>query len=99
MKHSCPPHAGFFTPENMTQFQITTDIRNYQLAEYQREARAQRRIFEPLKSSDFAPVLRPGALDHEKYGSRQADGSVKPCTGTLLGCVGFLKDKTSNARD
>lgn len=83
----------------MTQFQITTDIRNYQLAEYQREARAQRRIFEPLKSSDFAPVLRPGALDHTKYGSRQPDGSVKPHTGTLLGCVGFLKDKTSNARD
>lgn len=25
-----------------------------------------------------ATVLRPGALDHEKYGSRQSDGSVKP---------------------
>lgn len=24
------------------------------------------------------PVLRPGALDHEKHGSLQADGSVKP---------------------
>ena len=24
------------------------------------------------------PVLRPGALDHEKHGSRQPDGSVKP---------------------
>ncbi len=33
----------------------------------------------PLKASDLPqPVLRPGALDHEKHGSRQADGSVKP---------------------
>lgn len=33
----------------------------------------------PLKPSDLPqPVLRPGALDHEKYGSRQPDGSVKP---------------------
>ena len=55
-----------------------TDIRHHQLAETQREERAKPRIFEPLKSSDFAPVLRPGALDHEKHGSRQPDGSVKP---------------------
>lgn len=33
----------------------------------------------PLKASDMPqPVLRPGALDHEKHGSLQADGSVKP---------------------
>lgn len=33
----------------------------------------------PLKASDLPqPVLRPGALDHTKYGSRQPDGSVKP---------------------
>lgn len=33
----------------------------------------------PLKPSDLPqPVLRPGALDHEKHGSRQPDGSVKP---------------------
>lgn len=33
----------------------------------------------PLKASDLpAPVLRPGALDHEKYGSLQADGSIHP---------------------
>ena len=33
----------------------------------------------PLKPGDLPkPVLRPGAMDHEKYGSRQADGSVKP---------------------
>lgn len=33
----------------------------------------------PLKPSDLPqPVLRPGALDHERYGSRQADGSVRP---------------------
>ena len=36
----------------------------------------------PLKPSDLPqPVLRPGALDHTKYGSRQADGSVKPYAG------------------
>lgn len=35
----------------------------------------------PLKASDLPqPVLRPGALDHTKYGSRQPDGSVKPYT-------------------
>ena len=53
----------------------------------------------PLKPSDLPqPVLRPGALDHEKYGSRQPDGSVQPYTNTIHGCVGFLKDTTSNAR-
>lgn len=29
-------------------------------------------------------VLRPGALDHEKHGSRQSDGSVKPFSPRLL---------------
>ena len=77
VEHSRPPHAGFFTPENTMKPRIT-DIRHHQLAETQREARAKTRIFEPLESSDFAPVLRPGALDHEKYGNRQPDGSVKP---------------------
>ena len=33
----------------------------------------------PLKPSDLPqPVLRPGALDHEKHGNLQTDGSVKP---------------------
>lgn len=33
----------------------------------------------PLKPGDLPkPVLRPGALDHEKYGSRLPDGSVQP---------------------
>lgn len=31
-----------------------------------------------------AEVLRPNALDHERYGSRQPDGSVKPFTPRLL---------------
>lgn len=31
-----------------------------------------------------AIVLRPGALDHERYGSRQSDGSVKPFSPRLL---------------
>lgn len=53
----------------------------------------------PLKPSDLPkPVLLPGALDHEKYGSLQPDGSVRPYTNTVHGCVGFLKDTTSNAR-
>ena len=53
----------------------------------------------PLKASDLPqPVLRPGALDHTKHGSLQPDGSVKPYTNTKHGCVGFLKDTTSNAR-
>ena len=35
--------------------------------------------YEPLTMRDLPqPVLRPGALDHEKHGSRQPDGSVKP---------------------
>lgn len=42
--------------------------------------------------------IRPGALDHEKYGSRQPDGSGRPYTNTIHGCAGFLKDATSNAR-
>lgn len=29
-------------------------------------------------------VLRPNALDHEQYGSRQPDGSVKPFNSRLL---------------
>ena len=33
----------------------------------------------PLKPSDLPqPVLRPGALDHEKYGNRLPDGSIQP---------------------
>lgn len=52
----------------------------------------------PLKASDLPqPVLRPGAIDHEKYGSLQPDGSVRPYTKTVYGCVWFLKDTTSNA--
>lgn len=46
-----------------------------------------------------ATPMRPGALDHERHGSLQADGSVKPYGSTFHGCVGFLKDSTSNARD
>lgn len=47
----------------------------------------------PLKPSDLPqPVLRPGALDHERYGSRQADGSVKPYRAPIHGCVGYLKE-------
>lgn len=35
--------------------------------------------YEPLTMRDLPqPVLRPGALDHTKYGSLQADGSVRP---------------------
>lgn len=35
--------------------------------------------YEPLTMRDLPqPVLRPGALDHEKYGSHQPDGTVKP---------------------
>ena len=38
-----------------------------------------RPTYTPLKPGDLPqPVLRPGALDHERYGSRQPDGSVKP---------------------
>lgn len=48
------------------------------------------RDYTPLKSSDFAPVLRPGALDHEKHGSLQPDGSVKP-----FARIGYL---SSNVR-
>lgn len=56
--------------------------------------------YEPLTMRDLPqPVLRPGAIDHEKYGSLQPDGSVRPYTKTVYGCVGFLKDTTSNARD
>lgn len=68
-----------------------TDIRHHQLAETQREERAKPRIFEPLKSSDFAPVLRPGALDHEKHGSRQPDGSVKDFTGNFVSATSTIQ--------
>ena len=35
--------------------------------------------YQPLTMRDLpTPVLRPGALDHEKHGSLQSDGSVKP---------------------
>ena len=35
--------------------------------------------YQPLTMRDLPqPVLRPGALDHERHGSRQPDGSVKP---------------------
>lgn len=37
-----------------------------------------------VKPRREATVLRPGALDHEKYGDLQADGSVKPFTPRLL---------------
>lgn len=49
-------------------------------------------VWKPLNWR-LATPLRPGALDHEKH------GSVKPYAKTVHGCVGFLKDKTSNARD
>lgn len=33
----------------------------------------------PLKPSDLPqPVLRPGAMAHEKYGNRLPDGSIQP---------------------
>ena len=34
--------------------------------------------------------IRPGALDHEKLGSRQPDGSVRPYRPPTFGCVGKL---------
>lgn len=51
--------------------------------------------YQPLKASDFEPILRPGAMDHTKYGSRQPDGSVKPYTKPVHGCVGKLLDNNS----
>jgi hypothetical protein len=44
-------------------------------------------------------VARPGGEDHKQYGSLQADGTVKPYHTPIHGCVGRLKDSTSNGRD
>lgn len=47
--------------------------------------------YAPLRPGDLPqPVLRPGALDHEKLGSRQPDGSVRPYRPPTFGCVGKL---------
>ena len=58
---------------------------------------------EPIEYIPYVPPQdtsrRPGADDHKRYGSRQADGSVKPYAKPVHGCVGFLKDSASNARD
>lgn len=35
-------------------------------------------------------AYRPGALDHTKIGSKQADGSVRPYRPPTFGCVGKL---------
>lgn len=43
-------------------------------------------------------IARPSGNDHKKHGSLQADGSVKSYGIPVAMCVGFLKDKTSNAR-
>ena len=47
--------------------------------------------YAPLRPGDLPqPVLRPGALDHTKIGSKQADGSVRPYRPPTFGCVGKL---------
>lgn len=35
--------------------------------------------------------IRPGALDHEKLGSRQPDGSVKPFTGNVVSATSTIQ--------
>ena len=51
----------------------------FQLAPLPHTAAAGGPTWTPLKPGDLPqPVLRPGALDHTKYGSRQPDGSVRP---------------------
>lgn len=35
--------------------------------------------------------VRPGALDHEKHGSRQPDGSVKPLTGNVVSATSTIQ--------
>jgi hypothetical protein len=44
-------------------------------------------------------VARPGGEDHKRFGSLQADGTVKPYHSPRFGCTGILKDTTNNARD
>lgn len=52
--------------------------------------------YTPLTARDLPrPVLRPGAADHEKHGSRQADGSVKPYIKPTHACVGKLLDNAA----
>lgn len=43
-------------------------------------------------------TARPEGEHHKRYGSLQADGTVKPYSGPRFGCVGTLADRTSNAR-
>lgn len=35
--------------------------------------------------------VRPGALDHEKRGSRQPDGSVQPFTGRTVSATSTIQ--------
>lgn len=35
--------------------------------------------------------IRPGALDHEKHGSRQPDGSVKDFTGNFVSATSTIQ--------
>lgn len=44
-------------------------------------------------------TARPEGEHHKRYGSLQADGTVKPYRAPVHGCVGQLADKRSNARD
>lgn len=36
-------------------------------------------------------TVRPGALDHEKHGSRQPDGSVQPFTGRTVSATSTIQ--------
>lgn len=42
---------------------------------------------------------RPGANDHLKYGSLQADGSIKAHRAPVHGCVGVLNDAKPHTRE
>ena len=53
----------------------------------------------PFSGVDWShSTSRPGANDHLKYGSLQADGSIKPHRAPVHGCVGVLNDMTPHDR-
>lgn len=59
----------------------------------------------PQQRTDYVPpiwtneIARPGGEANRQLGSLQPDGTVKPYHRPMHGCVGHLKDKTSNHRD
>ena len=54
----------------------------------------------PFTGVDWShSTSRPGANDHLKYGSLQADGSIKPHRAPMHGCVGVLTDAKPHTRE